>query len=214
MKKRIVCLMLAALFALNIAACSKNEPADPGYSVVQKDYPDSVVEKQTVRQTENNTINNNNASSDRISFSATSISKFREAFNSTFETRDGFVYMGRDDNQYDEFLSTACGIDLTISVCDSNERAREIFEDYYSRYIDLVDSQGWEGSSKYSYDGNEGYVFVNGISYRTHYYYDGIYLKDNVVVKVHLNADATSQRNRIDSFLRKLGYPAPSDYLN
>lgn len=222
MKKRIASALLAGLMLVNIASCSRSSQNSGGRS-------NSGSGQRTDKTTEDSTTTENNTSSDTLRYKAASVSDFKSAVYELYGddiiendvTGKLWLCTFEKDNYKNPcervyFTNKGHDFEFNIYVYDNAAYAKEQFEGFYNYKIDIVEAQGYEGTSKYAYSGNEGYILFNGHQrdlYGEPYAYGGIYLKDNTIVYVDTIEDRTSLRNDVDKFLKTIGYPLPSDYL-
>ena len=105
---------------------------------------------------------------------------------------------------YDGSLS----VDMQIySDCDD---ALEDFEDLYYEMIDEFDAGNFDGEYSYGFDGESGYVVVDGTlhdGYWNEYSYGGIYLTENTIIIVSADSNSSSAKADVDAVITALGYP-------
>ena len=105
---------------------------------------------------------------------------------------------------YDGSLS----VDMQIySDCDD---ALEDFEDLYYEMIDEFDAGNFDGEYSYGFDGESGYVVVDGTlydGYWNEYSYGGIYLTENTIIIVSADSNSSSAKTDVDAVITALGYP-------
>lgn len=92
--------------------------------------------------------------------------------------------------------------------------AMDFFEDrIYDYFEDMIDDDDFDGKYSYKLTDTYGYILVNGESDSDDFYegdiYGGFYVRDNIVVRVYVRSDKEKKINKINEFLRAIGYPTP-----
>ena len=176
----------------------------------------------TKSSTTKGTTSSKAAKQKKISIKKVSSSKFRKAIYSTFDKKlieedikghkVNWYFKGKKNGYYYEGLGRN-PYDIKIYVYDSKEEARKAFKQTYTLLVDAIESRDFKGKGKYSYSKTEGYVFLDGYNPGDGDAYLGVYFKDNTIVDVRMYQDKKSLKDKIDTFLKKIGLPAPSKYL-
>ena len=225
MLKKVTCALLAGLLLMSAASCSKSSRNSSRSN--SGNNSNSTTTHRTDERTDDSAAAKDNKSQDTIRYKTTSVSEFRSAIHDLYG--DDALIENNAAGEYwyipvekDNWKNPCEGIQFYnhierykywIFAYDNAADAKNAFEGFYNSKVDEVDAQNYEGSSKYAYSGNEGYILFNGSQQGRYYEYGGLFFKDNTVVYVMAKEDKTSLRNEVDKFLKTIGYPLPSDYL-
>ena len=111
-----------------------------------------------------------------------------------------------DIGTYDTLMYFSDDLSVTAMGFDSSSDAAEYYEDAYNMLLDVIGYQEIDGEFIYYFDGQTGYILIDG-ELHDEYSYGGIYLSEDIILIITVGD--RSETDSVDEFLNAIGYPTP-----